>query len=179
MLGVAPEPAELTATVPGDDLVPDPDVVMDRGFPLPVPVAQAWPWFAQLGRNRAGWYLPRWVEAVVPPGKRALRRLDPGLQNLKPGDVIDDCGGRHATFEIVTHDAPHTLVHRSTRGNLELSWAILLRTADGDTTRVHLRLRVYGVRHRRLVKYAGGFVDLLTVAGLAAGLRERLPRPPA
>jgi hypothetical protein len=174
MLGVAPDLAEVSATVPGDDLVPDADVVMDRGFTLPVPLERVWPWFAQLGKNRAGWYLPRWVEAVVPPRRRALRHLDPGLQNLTPGDVVDDWGGRDATFEIVTHDAPHTLVHRSTRGDLRISWAILLRPAPGDSTRVHLRFRVSGVRRRRLVEYGGGFFDLLTVAGLAAGLRERV-----
>jgi hypothetical protein len=30
------------------------------------------------------------------------------------------------------------------------------------------------VRHRRLAEYAGGLVDLLTIAGLAAGLRDRV-----
>jgi hypothetical protein len=31
-----------------------------------------------------------------------------------------------------------------------------------------------GVRHRRLAEIGGGALDLLTIAGLAAGLRERL-----
>lgn len=173
-LGVAPRPAELTTTAPGDDLVPRPDVVMDRGFTLPAPPEQVWPWFAQLGKNRAGWYLPAWLEALVPRRRRALRHLDPALQHLRPGDVIDDWGGRDATFEIVTHDPPHTLVHRSTRGRLEISWAIHL-TADGTgSTRVHLRFRLAGARRPRLVEYGGGLLDLLTVAGLAAGLRERV-----
>jgi len=174
MLGVAPLPAEVSAAVPGDDLVPEAEIVMDRGFTLPVPPARAWPWFAQLGKNRSGWYLPRWIETIIPPRRRALRHLDPALQNLEPGDVIDDWGGRDATFEIVTHDAPHVLVHRSARGDLRLSWAILLRPAPGGSTRVHLRLRVSGVRRRRLAEYGGGFFDLFTVAGLAAGLRERV-----
>ncbi|VVJ17701.1 Uncharacterised protein [Amycolatopsis camponoti] len=173
--GVAPLPAERTGAAAGDDLVPRPDVVMDRGFTLPAPPERVWPWFAQLGKNRAGWYLPAWIEAVVPRRRRALRRLDPALQRLRPGDVIDDWGGRDATFEIVTHDPPHTLVHRSTRGRLEISWAIHLVAAGGGT-RVHLRFRLSGARHPRLVEYGGGLVDLLTVAGLAAGLRERVTR---
>jgi len=172
-LGVAPRSSEISAAAAGDDLVPHPDVVMDRGFTLPAPPERVWPWFAQLGKNRAGWYLPTWVEALLPRRRRALRRIDPALQQLRPGDVIDDWGGRDATFEIVTHDPPHSLVHRSTRGRLELSWAIHL-TADGDGTRVHLRLRLAGVRRRRWAEYGGGLLDLLTVAGLAAGLRERV-----
>ena len=35
-------------------------------------------------------------------------------------------------------------------------------------------LRPAGMRRRRLVEYGGGLFDLLTVAGLAAGLRERV-----
>ncbi len=173
-LAVAPHPTEVAATVPGDDLVRDPDVVMDRGFTLAVPPERAWPWFAQLGKNRSGWYLPRWIEAVIPARRRALRHLDPALRNLRPGDVIDDWGGAGATFEIVTHDAPSTLVHSSTRGNIRLSWAILLHASAGNQTRIHLRLRLGGVRHRWLVEYGGGLFDLLTIAGLAAGLRERV-----
>ena len=45
---------------------------------------------------------------------------------------------------------------------------------ESDRTRVHLRLRLAGLRRRRLTEYGGGLLDLLTVAGLAAGLRERV-----
>ncbi len=175
-LGVAPRPAETTGRAPGDDLVPGAEVVMDRGFTLPAPPEQVWPWFVQLGKNRAGWYLPAWAEAFVPRRRRALRHLDPSLQRLRPGDVIDDWGGRDATFEIATLARPHTLVQRSTRGRLEISWAIHL-TGDGNgATRVHLRFRLGGARHPRLVERGGGLIDLVTVAGLAAGLRERVTR---
>jgi hypothetical protein len=153
--------------------VPDAEVVMDRAFDLAAPPVAVWPWFAQLGKNRSGWYLPRWVERVLPPRRRALRRIEESLRHPRPGDVIDDWGGAGATFEIVTHDPSHTLVHRSTRGAMRPSWAITLRPARTGT-RVHLRLRIAGVRHRRLVEYGGGLLDLLTIAGLAAGLRERI-----
>ncbi|GAB1823721.1 SRPBCC family protein [Herbidospora sp. RD11066] len=168
-----PRASERLAGLPGDDLVPSPDAVMDRAFDLPVPPEAVWPWFGQLGKNRAGWYLPAWVETFVPRRRRALRHIDPSLQGLRPGDVIDDWGGRDATFEIVVHDAPHVLVHRSTRGHLSISWAIRL-SSEGSGTRVHLRFRIGGVKRPWLVVYGGGLIDLLTVAGLAAGLRERV-----
>ncbi|GLZ38405.1 hypothetical protein [Actinokineospora sp. NBRC 105648] len=172
--GVRAEAVEIGAVVPGDELVVDADVVMDRGFTLPVPPTSAWPWFAQLGKNRAGWYLPRWVEAVLPVRRRALRRIDPALQVLVPGDVIDDWGGAGATFEVVRHEAPGVIVYWSVRGRVRFSWVILLTARAGQATRVHLRLRIGGVRRRWLVEYGGGLFDLLTVAGLAAGLRERV-----
>lgn len=173
LLGVRPTPSERAAALPGDDLVGDAEVVMDRAFGLDAAPPSVWPWIAQLGKGRSGWYLPRWVEAVIPPRRRGIRRIDPALQHLRPGDVIPDWGGADATFEVVTHEPPFVLVHRSTRGRIRLSWAIVLR-ADGAGTRVHLRLRLAGVRRRRLAEVCGGALDLLTVAGLAAGLRERV-----
>lgn len=173
LLGVRPTPAERLAMLPGDDLVPDAEVVMDRAFTLPAAPPSVWPWIGQLGKGRSGWYLPRAVEAVVPPRRRGIRRIDPDLQHLRPGDVIPDWGGPDATFEVVTHEPPHVLVHRSTRGRVRVSWAIVAR-AEGSGTRLHLRLRMAGIRRRRLAQVGGGVLDLLTVAGLAAGLRERV-----
>ena len=172
-LGVGPTAAEVTAARPGDDLVPDADVVMDRAFDLPAPPDAVWPWFVQLGKNRAGWYLPRWAEKAVPRRRRGLRRIDPAWQGLGVGDVIPDWGGSSASFEVAAIAAPRALVHRSARGHVRLSWAILLDPA-GDGTRVHLGLRLGGVRRRRPAEVGGGLVDLITVAGLAAGLRERV-----
>lgn len=175
-LGVGPTEEEVAATLLGDDLVPDAQVVMDRGFALPGPPDLVWPWFDQLGKDRAGWYLPRRVETLVPRSRRALRHLDPGIPSLRPGDVIADWGGPGATFEIVTHRAPEVLVHRSVRGDLRISWTIALRPVAAGT-RVHLRSRMAGVRRVRLARVGGGLLDLLTVAGLAAGLRERILAP--
>jgi hypothetical protein len=173
MWGVAARADEIVASLPGDDLVVDPDVVMDRAFTLPADPDAIWPWFVQLGKRRAGWYLPRWVERFEPRGRRGLRRLDPDWQSLAVGDVIPDWGGRRATFEVAILEAPFVLVHRSVRGRTQVSWAIVLRP-EGGQTRVQLRLRLGPVRRRRLAEVVGGGFDLVTVAGLAAGLRERL-----
>ncbi|MFF2243094.1 hypothetical protein ACFVTM_02785 [Arthrobacter sp. NPDC058130] len=126
-LGVAASPEEVGAFVPGDALVPAPDVVMDRGFDLPGLPDAVWPWIVQLGKERSGWYLPRWGEALIPAARRALRTIDPALQALRVGDVIADWGGPGAAFEIVAVDRLRALVHRSQRGALAVSWAIMLR----------------------------------------------------
>ena len=156
---------------------------MDRAFTVPGAPEAVWPWLVQLGKRRAGWYLPHPVERFVPAGRRATRAIDPRWQHLSVGDLIPDYGGPDETFEVVsvcppTARRPGNLVYRSRRGHTELSWAILL-TREGfpdgyPGTRVHLRLRLGPVRHTRLAGTLGGAFDLLTVAGMAAGLRERL-----
>ncbi|ADJ45557.1 hypothetical protein AMES_3733 [Amycolatopsis mediterranei S699] len=74
--------AERAERRPGDDLVTPADVVMDRGFTVDAPPELVWPWLVQLGKRRAGWYLPRRVERFLPPSRRALRRLDPRWSTL-------------------------------------------------------------------------------------------------
>ncbi len=170
-------PEDVARTLPGDDLVAHPDVVMDRAFDLPAKPEVVWPWFVQLGKKRGGWYLPRNVERVVPPSRRGLRRIEPSLQRLRVGSVIPDWGGRHETFRVEILDAPHALVHSTQRGRTFGSWAIVLTPYDDDGmvfTHVQLRLRLFPVKRRWLAGSAGELLDATTVAGLAAGLRERV-----
>jgi hypothetical protein len=162
--------------MPGDDLVPDADAVMDRAFTVSAQPDQVWPWLVQLGKRRAGWYLPATVERFVPRGRRALRQVDHRWQDLAVGDVVPDYGGRDETFTVSQVRRPTTLVYTSTRGRTHLSWAIELTPANHGQTRVRLRLRMAPVKHLWLVRTGGELVDLLTVAGLAAGLEERVRR---
>jgi hypothetical protein len=174
--GVAATAAETVSPRPGDDLVPEADVVMDRGFDVPGAPEQVWPWLLQLGKQRAGWYFPRAVERLVPPGRRAARSIVPRWQGLAVGERIPDYGGPAEYFEAVEIEPARHLVYRSERGRMQVSWAITL-TATELGTRVHLRLRLAPVRRVWLAESLGELVDVLTIAGMAAGLRERLAPP--
>lgn len=174
---VRPTPAEVDAVLPGDALVAPADVVMDRAFTLHAPPAEVWPWLVQLGKRRAGWYFPGWFEVAVPSRRRGLRRLDERHLALEVGDVIPDWGGRDATFTVAELVPSGHLLYRSTRGHTELTWCLRLSGLPGGRARLHLRLRLAPVRHPRVAELGGGLMDLLTIAGLAAGLRERVERP--
>jgi hypothetical protein len=183
-------PQEITASLPGDDLV-DANVVMDRATTLPGTAQNLWPWLVQLGKRRAGWYFPRTVERFLPPGGRGARRLDPAYAGLAVGDRVPDWGPGEPEFQVAVLDPPHSLVYRSLRqrsrghrwpvvdpppaDTLDLSWALV----SGDVSegvRLHLRLRVRTTRTWTIpvVRVAGGAMDALTVGLLFAGLRERL-----
>jgi hypothetical protein len=161
----------------GDDIVVAVDAVMDRAFTVPGTPQMVFPWIRQLGKSRAGWYLPRSVERLLPVRRRALRHIEPRWQHLRPGDIVPDYGGANATFAVESIEAPHSLVYRSQRGQALVSWSILLRPIDtdlGDYTRILLRLRVGAVRHPWLVRTAGEALDRITITAMAAGLVERL-----
>jgi hypothetical protein len=175
---------EVAAPLPGDGIVPDARVVIDRATTLAASPERVWPWIVQLGKRRAGWYFPRWIEVAMPRERRGLRHVEPRWQRLAVGDVIPDWGGPAATFEVAVLDPPNALVHRSTRERrdrdpIRISWAIVLTPVSTPTstgTRLHLRLRIsaLGRRTPRLMTVFAGLIDEATVAPLFAGLAERL-----
>ena len=61
-LSVRPTADEVATGLPGDDLV-SADVTMDRAFTLDASSSTVWPWLVQIGKDRAGWYLPEWSSA--------------------------------------------------------------------------------------------------------------------
>jgi hypothetical protein len=187
MQSTTPTAAEVNLRLPGDDLVPDAVEQLDRATTLPAPVETVWPWIVQLGKERAGWYLPRAAEALLPRSRRALRRIDPHWQTLAVGDDVPDWGPGDPVLRAAVVDAPNTLTWYSLRDRtnkhrwptddvdgadvLAISWTLALR-AENQVTRLHHRLRIRA-KHKNLVKL-GGVFDWLTVVGMFAGLRERV-----
>lgn len=171
--------------LPGDDVLPRADPVMDRHLALPAPAAEAWPWVEQLGKGRAGWYLSRAVERLVPPRRRAVRRVEDRWLGLQVGDRVPDWGPGNPTFELLEIDRPHHLVWWSERPRaprrgaarppLRMTWALVLSPAGDRASHLHLRLRLdLGRPAGPVATYGGGAVDWLTVWLLGHGLDERL-----
>ena len=104
---------------------------MDRGFDLPAPPEEVWPWLVQLGKRRAGWYLPASVERFVPPSRRALRRLEPRWLDHGSATSIPDWGGADATFTLAASSAAH-LLYTSRRGHTDLTWCLHLAPVGTD-----------------------------------------------
>jgi hypothetical protein len=141
---------------------------------LPAPPDQVWPWLVQLGKDRGGWYLPRSVERYLPPARRAVRRVVPELQHPAVGDTVPDWGGREATLTLVAQNRNRSPLHASRRGSVSFSWALVLARERRSGTRVKSRVRLGPVKHEWLAGRVGGALDLLSLLGLAHGLRERV-----
>lgn len=76
----------------GDDLVAEPELVETRAIDIDAPPERIWPWLAQLGYGRGGWYsypvLDRpWNPAGGPPFKSAGGILSE-YQDLAEGDLV-------------------------------------------------------------------------------------------
>lgn len=78
--------------VRGDDLVAEADLIETRAIDIDVPPEQVWPWLAQLGYGRGGWYSfaavdRAWTPAGGPPSDSADTVLKE-YQDLAEGDLV-------------------------------------------------------------------------------------------
>jgi hypothetical protein len=80
--GVDPEEAD--RTLPGDDLVADANAVETRGIDLDAPPHAVWPWLAQMGYGRAGWYSYDSMDM----DKASARTIEPHLETPAVGDIV-------------------------------------------------------------------------------------------
>lgn len=76
---------ELSLAIPGDELVPRPKSQITMAITVKAPAASVWPWFVQLGCQRAGWYSYDLLDnAGIPSADRIL----PEHQQLEVGDIV-------------------------------------------------------------------------------------------
>lgn len=53
---------EAFGPLPGDEFIAHPMVEWTRGVTVHAAPDQVWPWLAQMGHGRGGWYTPQWVD---------------------------------------------------------------------------------------------------------------------
>jgi len=80
--------AEVRRALPGDELLPNPKLSATHAITIHAPVAEVWPWLAQIGQGRGGFYSYTWIENLLGCDIHNADRVHPEWQNLKAGDQI-------------------------------------------------------------------------------------------
>jgi len=81
--------AEVSAALPGDDLLPAADLTATRTIAIDAPAREVWPWLAQLGQGRGGLYSYDFLEnAVARCDIHSTDRVLPEWQQISPGDRV-------------------------------------------------------------------------------------------
>jgi len=77
--------AELRAPYPGADLIPESTRSATMAVTLDAPPDRVWPWLAQMGTDRGGWY--SW-DRLDNFGRRSTERIHPEWQRIRLGDRL-------------------------------------------------------------------------------------------
>ena len=170
---ILPTSTEENMSLPGDDYLKDASVKIDSAFDLSAKPATVFPWFVQLGKKRAGWYLTRRLEPFFFPSARGIRHIDPQWQNLKVGERIPDYGP-DGYFDCFILEKNKTIGYTSTRGKVTMTWVLTFWPTEKGT-RVIIRLKAKGFKIRApFFMSIGKLFDRMTISWLAAGMKERL-----
>ena len=80
--------AEANESVPGDDLIANADLTATRAITIRVSAGQVWPWIAQLGQERGGFYSYDWLENLARCDIHNADRIVPEWQDVVVGDEV-------------------------------------------------------------------------------------------
>ncbi len=81
--------AELAATLPGDDLLPVADLTATRAVSVAADAADVWPWVAQIGQNRGGFYSYDALENLAGCDIHSADEIVEAWQSPQVGDPVN------------------------------------------------------------------------------------------
>ena len=90
-------PDERGRALPGDDLIPQPLGSVNHAITIRCPPQEVWPWLAQMGSGRAGWYAYDFIDNG---GQRSAERILPNYQNIGVGSVLPAIPGATDVFLV-------------------------------------------------------------------------------
>jgi hypothetical protein len=124
--------------MPGDDLLPGPDMLSTRAVTIDAPPGAIWPWLVQMGSDRAGAYTYDWVENLFGLDMHSADWILPQFQDLKAGELLP-VGSTGPRMRVEILEPGTALVLRSEDGNWV--WAFGLYR-EGEVTRLVSRNRI-------------------------------------
>lgn len=176
---------EVRATLPGDDLVPNPISQTTQAVTIRAKPEQIYPWLLQLGVDRGGMYSYDWLENMMGLNVHTIDRIVPELQTVAPGDFW-----RFTPKDYVVPDGPGVFVmrlepNRAVHGCFGAqatppppctgTWQLVLQPQADGTTRLILRSRTDA--KSPMTGVFGTMFDPITFVmgrGMLLGFRDRI-----
>ena len=144
--------SERRAVMPGDELLPEWKLGYTQAVTIRAPADKVWPWLAQVGYRRAGWYNIDLINRSLAPGffvdgRRSSVVIHPELQDLHEGDEL--AVHPMLSLPIVRLEPGRTIVLAEgtgggvprDAGDMAVVWTFRLIPVDDETTRFVVRYR--------------------------------------
>jgi hypothetical protein len=172
---------EADGSLPGDELIPHPDLSATRAIGVRSPADRVWPWIAQLGQGRGGFYSYDFLENLAGCDIHSADRIVPEWQAVRVGDEVKLAP--QVGLEVAALEPGRALVLRggvpmgNTAPPYDFSWAFVLREHPDGKTRLLVRER-YGYTRwwAPLLVEPVQVVSFLMSQKMLRGIRDRAER---
>ncbi len=172
---------EVEATLAGDDLIANPDLVATRAITVHATAELVWPWIAQLGQGRGGFYSYDALENLAGCDIHSADRVVPEWQDVEVGDQVNLHPEVGLGVAVVEQGRALVL-----RGGVpmgaqpppyDFTWAFVLREQPDGTTRLLVRERyAYTQRWARFLVEPVAVVSFVMSQRMLRGIRDRAER---
>ena len=171
---------EVRAHLPGDELVADPNLTATRAITVEAPVEDVWPWIAQLGQGRGGFYSYSDLENLAGGDIHNADRIVPGWQSVGVGSAVRL--GPEFPLTVAVAQPPRALVLHGgiplgRTPPLDFTWAFVLGEGRVRTTRLVVRERYVYLRWwAAVIAEPASLVSFVMSRRMLYGIKERAER---
>jgi hypothetical protein len=139
---------EAQRSYPGDQFLPQAKMVATHAITIEAPPQKVWPWLAQIGQGRGGFYSYDWIENMMGLDIHTADKILPEHQNIKIGDIVplspDGFGipvallepEKHLVLRGDTRLDPGAIPGLAAGDYFAATWAFYLEPLHGDRTRL-------------------------------------------
>jgi hypothetical protein len=166
----------------GDDLIANADLTATRAITIRASADQVWPWIAQLGQGRGGFYSYDFLENLVGCDIHSADRIVPEWQDVHVGDGV--YFSREVGLVVAAVEDGRSLVLRggvpigNTAPPYDFTWTFVLRDEPDKTTRLIVRERyAYTRGWARLIVEPTEALSFVMSQKMLRGIKERAERP--
>lgn len=141
---------ETERSYPGDSIVPQPNYVNILAVTVHKPASDVWPWVAQMGVNKGGFYSYTWLENIFGCNLRNADRIHLEWQDAATGDYEPVCRSAEKSkmpgWTIWNVTPNKALVYKSAADS---SWSMgfYIDSVDANTCRLLTRMRYHSPRN--------------------------------
>ena len=170
--------------LPGDDPIENADITATRAITIRASADQVWPWIAQLGQGRGGFYSYDFLENLVGCDIHSADRIVPEWQDVEVGDEVRFAPG--VGLAVASLEQGRSLVLRggvpigNTPAPYDSTWAFVLRDEPSKTTRLLVRERyAYTRPWARLIVEPTEVLSFVMSQKMLRGIKARAERQAA
>ncbi|MGZ5246432.1 MAG: hypothetical protein ACXWV5_05220 [Flavitalea sp.] len=153
---------------PADELISPNRVVTTRAIDIRASKEKIWPWIAQIGQNRGGFYSYYWLENLFAAKMNNADSIVQQWQNPQPGDTV--YYGEGEGYELIS------FVKRNEYYSLG-GWTFYLDSIHADNTKLIVRYPSMEVKQSRVMQlyYYGLFEPLhfIMESGMMMGIKQK------
>jgi hypothetical protein len=172
---------ELQVALPGDELVPAADLTATRAVTIGAVAGEVWPWIAQLGQGRGGFYSYDCLENLVGCDIHSAERVVAEWQSIDVGDAVHLHPEVGLVVAVVEPGRALVLRGGVPIGRMappyDFTWAFVLRDQADGSTRLVVRER-YGYSRwwARLLVEPVEVISFVMSRRMLRGIKQRAER---